>query len=76
MAAVENFDKPSVIVYPIVDQYRAMYEFANLRPFADRAGHARKATEQVHVVEQRAAKAGCSVQVVLGDIGDDLGEIV
>jgi hypothetical protein len=76
MASVENFDEPRVIVYSIVNQYRAMYEFANPRPFADHAGHARKATEQVHVVEQRAAKAGRSVQVVLGNIGDDFGEIV
>jgi hypothetical protein len=76
MAAVENFDEPRVIVYSIVNQYRAMYEFANLRPFADRAGHARKATEQIHVVEQGAAKARCSVQVVLGNVSDDFGEIV
>ena len=37
---------------------------------------AQKATEQVHVVEQRAAKAGCSVQVILGNVGDNFGEIV
>ena len=57
MAEVENFDEALAIVGLVVNQYRAIYEFANLRPFADRAGHARKATEQVHVVEQRAAKA-------------------
>lgn len=76
MAAVENFNEAPVFVYLIVNQYRAMYEFANLRPFADRAGHAGKATEQVHVVEQRAAKAGCSFRVVWGNVGDNFGEIV
>jgi hypothetical protein len=57
MAAVGNLDEARVIVYLVANQYRAMNEFANLRPFADGAGHARKATEQIHVVEQGAAKA-------------------
>jgi hypothetical protein len=38
--------------------------------------HAWKPAEQIDVIEQSLAKTGSGLAVVLGDIPDDLGQIV
>jgi hypothetical protein len=53
-----------------------VHQFSNLRPPSDDAAHARKAGEQIDVVQQGAAEARGRVRVVLGDVADDFGEIV
>ena len=76
MPEVEHFHKTLVFTDLVIDQNRAMQQFANARPFSDGASHARKARQQVHVVKQSIAKTRSRFSVVFGNVADNLGEIV
>jgi hypothetical protein len=53
-----------------------MKQLANTRPFSNGASHAGKTSHQVHMVEQSIAKTRSRLIVLLGDMADDLGEVV
>lgn len=65
-----------LVIYPVVNQERAVEQSPNLRPLADDATHARKTDEQINVIPQGTAKAGSCIRVVFGDVADDFGKIV
>ena len=76
MADVKHFHETLIFMDLVVDQNRAMQQFAHTRPFSDGASHAGKASQQVHVVEQSIAKTRSCLIVVFGNVADDRGEIV
>jgi hypothetical protein len=53
-----------------------MEQLANARSFSNGASHAGKTSQQVHMVEQSIAKTRSRIVVLLGDMADDLGEVV
>jgi hypothetical protein len=56
----------------VVNQDRAMHQFAYVRTFANDAAHARKSKWSSKGVPE----ARCHLGIILGDAGDDLSEIV
>ena len=76
MPEVKYLHEVLIFVDLVVNQNRAVQQFAHPRPFSDRATHAGKPSEQIHVVEQGVAKTRGSLAVVFGNVADDLGEIV
>lgn len=76
MAEVENLCQVPIFVDLVVDQNRTMHKLSDPRPFSDYCAHARKTSEQIHVVQQRNAVAGGRLGVFLGNVADDFGEIV
>lgn len=73
---MNNFDQALIVIQPVINQERAVHQFSNLRSPWDDATHARKAGEQINVVQQGAAEAGGRIRVVFGYVADDFGEIV
>jgi hypothetical protein len=73
VAEVKNLDLTLMFVYSVVNQEWAVQQFPNSRPFVDDAAHARKAGQQINVVQQRTAEAGSYVGVVFGYVADDFG---
>jgi hypothetical protein len=73
---VKDLDHALLVIYPVVNQERAMEQFPNLRPRTDDATHTRKTDEQVNVVQQGTAEAGGCIRVIFGDVADDFGKIV
>jgi len=73
---VEDLHEVFVLADLVVHHNGAVREFAHLRPLADGAAHARKATKQFFVIEQRIPEARGSITVVFCNVADDLSEIV
>ncbi len=73
---MKNFDDLLIVVGRVVNQNRAVKEFADLGTFSHQGPHSRKASEKIDVVEQRTAKTRSCLGVILGDISDDFREIV
>jgi hypothetical protein len=48
---VKNLDHALLVIYPVVNQERAVEQFPNLRSLADDATHARKADQQIDVIQ-------------------------
>jgi hypothetical protein len=76
MPEVKHFHQPLVFMQLVINKNRTMHQFAYPRPFAYSAAHTRKASEQVHVIEQGVAKTGGCIAVVFCDVSNDLREIV
>lgn len=53
-----------------------MQQLSNSRPPADDAAHARKAGEQLDVVQQGTAEARGRIRIIFGYVADDFGKIV
>jgi hypothetical protein len=64
VAKVKHLDHARVVVYPVVNQERAVNQFPNLRTLPDDAAHAGKADQQINVVQQGTAEAGRCIRVV------------
>ncbi len=76
MTEVKYFDEMLVLAYLVVDQNGAVQQLTDARAFAKSATHAGKASQQLHVVEQRVAETRSSLRVIFSDVVDDLSEIV
>jgi hypothetical protein len=76
MTEVKHFHGTLIFTDLVVDQNRAMEQLANARSFSNGASHAGKTSQQVHMVEQSVAKTRSRIVVLLGDMADDLGEVV
>jgi hypothetical protein len=76
MTEVKHFHKTLIFTDLVVDQNRAMEQLANARSFSNSASDAGKTSQQVHMVEQSIAKTRSRIIVLLGDMADDLGEVV
>jgi hypothetical protein len=76
MTEVKHFHETLIFTDLVVDQNRAMEQLANARSFSNGASHAGKTSQQVHMVEQSIAKTRSRIVVLLGDMADDLGEVV
>jgi hypothetical protein len=76
VAKVKHFHCSFIFADQIIDENWAVYELSNARPFSDRVTHSRKAAQQVRVIEQSAAKAGRGFRVILGNVADNILEIV
>ena len=51
MPEVEDFHETLVLTQLVIDENGAMREFSDSRPFADRAAHTRKPSQQFDVVQ-------------------------
>jgi len=76
MTDVKHFHETLIFTDLVVDQNRAMEQLANARSFSNGTSHAGKTSQQVHMVEQSIAKTRSRIVVLLGDMADDLGEVV
>ena len=71
VSQVEDFHETSVFTQLVIDENGAMREFSDSRPFADRAAHAGKPSQEFDVVQQRVSKTRSSLSVIFGDVADD-----
>ncbi len=76
MAEMKNLNQTLVFMNLVVNQNRTVDQLAGARPFAGDIPHTWEPAEQIHVIQQRFAKAGSSLVVVLGDMPNNLGQIV
>jgi len=60
----------------VVHENRAVDKSTNSRPVVDDIPHAGKPAEQIDMVQQRLAETGSGTVIILGDMTDDLGQIV
>jgi hypothetical protein len=65
-----------MFVHSVVNQERAVQQLPNSRRLVDDDAHARKAGQQINVVQQGTAEAGGCIRVVFGYMADDFGEVV
>ena len=66
MPKLNQFDETFALVNSVIDQNRAVQQFAYAGAFPGDATHAGKTGEQIYMVEQRVAKAGGCASVILG----------
>jgi hypothetical protein len=76
MTEVKHFHQTLIFTDLVIGLNRAMEQLANARSFSNGASHAGKTSQQVHMVEQSIAKTRSRIIVLLGDMADDLGEVV
>ncbi len=72
---MKYFYEASVVAYLIIDHNRAVYQLAHTRSAIDGAAHPRKATEQLHMIEQSIPKSCSGVGVIVGNNANDRGQI-
>jgi hypothetical protein len=71
MPEVQNLDHTLVFSYLVVDQNRAVSQFAHTRSLPDCPAHAREIGQKVYVVEERLAKTRSRLIVIFGNAPDD-----
>lgn len=76
MPQVKDFNETFTFVNSVVNQNRAMKQLAHLRALPSGAAHARETGEQIYMVQQRGPELGGCVGIIVGDVSDDLGEVV
>lgn len=76
MAEVKNIYYVPIFVDLVVNQNWTMYKLSDPRSFSDDGAHARKTSEQIHVVQQKDAKPEGCLGVFIDNVADDFGEIV
>jgi len=76
MPDVKNFDFALGFTDVVVDEKWAVHQLAHLGSLSNQDSHARKASQQLHVLDQGTAEVRGSLRVTFGNVGDDFGEIV
>ncbi len=76
MPDVQNLNFPLAFADVIVDEERTVHQFANLGPLSDEPAHARKTSQELHVLDERTAKLSGRIGIVFGNVADDFCEIV
>ncbi len=76
MTQVEYLDFALGLVNAVIDEKRAVEQLSDVLPVSDQATHVRKSSQQLNVFNERIAEAEGGFRVVLGNVADDLGEIV
>jgi hypothetical protein len=76
MAEMKDLNQTLLPMNLVVNHNRAVDQPTGTRSSAGDIPHTREPAEQIHVIEQGLAKAGSSLVVVLGDMPNNLGQIV
>ena len=72
---VKNLDFALGFADVIVDEKRAVQQFAHLSPFSNQATHTRETSQQLDVLDQRTAELRRNLRVILGNVADDVRQI-
>lgn len=75
MANVKDFNEAFVFTDLVVDQNGAMDQFAHAGASSNDCAHARKASQQLNVVEKGVPKARGCFRIIFRYVADDIGEI-
>ena len=73
---MKDFDEALVFADLIVNQNRAVQEFANACAFSNGGAHAREPRQQLDMVDKRTSEACSRVGIIVRDMADDGGKIV
>ena len=71
MPEVQNLDHTLIFADLVVDQNRAVCQFAHTRSFPDCPTHARKIGQKLHMVRQGLTKTRSGLIIVVGYVPDD-----
>jgi hypothetical protein len=72
---VKDFHEVLIFADTVINKNGAMLQFSYAEPFSNRATHSGEPAQQIHTVEQSAAKTTGGLAVILGNIADYFSEI-
>ena len=76
MPDVNYLNQPFAFLDDVVNQDRTVHQFADLGTLTNRSSHSRKARKQIQMIKQRVSETHCRLGIILGNVADDLREIV